>query len=74
MSTEQNIATMPAPATSELPARRLLHSRGSRSLVLSGSIVMLVGTVLVSAVNFGYNVTMARMPGSRRKSRPSARK
>src|SRR5438067_10618665 len=35
----------------------------SHARVLSGSIVMLLSAVLVSAVNFGYTVTMARMLG-----------
>jgi O-antigen/teichoic acid export membrane protein len=63
MSSKPNIATLPATADSKLRVRRLLHAFGGRSLVLSGSIVMLMGTVLVSAVNFAYNVAMARMLG-----------
>src|SRR2546423_6731384 len=35
----------------------------SHARVLSGSIVMLLSAVLVSAVNFGYTVTMARLLG-----------
>src|SRR5688572_13920705 len=63
MSTEQNIATLPATADPKLRVRRLLQAVRGRSLVLSGSLIMLMGTVLVSAVNFGYNVAMARMLG-----------
>lgn len=33
------------------------------SLVLGGSLIMLIGTGVVSAVNFGYQVTMARTLG-----------
>src|SRR5262245_51992463 len=63
MNTEQNIATLPSPADSKLRTRRLLRAFGPRSLVLSGSLIMLLGTVMVSAVNFGYNVAMARLLG-----------
>ncbi len=34
-----------------------------KSTVLTGSVVMLLGSVVVSAVNFGYNVIMARYLG-----------
>lgn len=40
-----------------------LGAREAHSLVLGGSLIMLLGTVLVSAVNFAYNVAMARMLG-----------
>jgi len=33
------------------------------SLILSGSVIMLVGTAIVSAFNFGYNVAVARLLG-----------
>src|SRR5689334_23975918 len=36
---------------------------GATSHVLSGSIVMLVGSVLVASINFGFNVSMARLLG-----------
>ena len=41
------------------------HLRQSRphSVVLSGSIIMLLSTILVSGVNFGFNIAMARMLG-----------
>ncbi|HEU5233265.1 MAG TPA: oligosaccharide flippase family protein [Terriglobales bacterium] len=39
------------------------RERGAASRVLSGSIVMLVGSVLVAAINFGFNVSMARLLG-----------
>lgn len=32
-------------------------------MVIGGSLIMLVGSGLVSALNFGYNITMARMLG-----------
>ena len=37
--------------------------RGASSRVLSGSIVMLLGSVLVASINFGFNVSMARLLG-----------
>jgi O-antigen/teichoic acid export membrane protein len=40
-----------------------LSRQKSHARVLSGSIVMLLSAVLVSAINFGYTVTMARMLG-----------
>jgi O-antigen/teichoic acid export membrane protein len=39
------------------------RERGAASRVLSGSIVMLVGSVLVASINFGFNVSMARLLG-----------
>jgi O-antigen/teichoic acid export membrane protein len=40
-----------------------LRERGAKSRVLSGSIVMLLGSMLVAAINFGFNVSMARLLG-----------
>jgi len=40
-----------------------LRSEPTHARVLGGSIIMLVGSGLVSAVNFGYNVAVARMLG-----------
>ena len=37
--------------------------RGAASRVVSGSIVMLLGSVFVAAINFGFNVSMARLLG-----------
>lgn len=37
--------------------------RGAASRVLSGSIVMLLGSVCVASINFGFNVSMARLLG-----------
>ena len=45
-------------------ADRLLDSRQSRGLVLSGSVIMLVGSGFVSLANFGYNISVAS--GTRR--------
>ena len=40
-----------------------LRTKKSRSLVLGGSIIMLLSTIVVSGVNFGFNAIMARMLG-----------
>jgi len=37
--------------------------RGASSRVVSGSIVMLLGSVFVAGINFGFNVSMARLLG-----------
>ena len=44
-------------------ADRLLHSQQSRGLVLSGSVIMLVGSGFVSLANFGYNIGVAHLLG-----------
>jgi O-antigen/teichoic acid export membrane protein len=44
-------------------AERLLDSRQSRGLVLSGSVIMLVGSGFVSLANFGYNISVAHLLG-----------
>src|SRR5512142_915255 len=36
---------------------------GDQSRVLGGSLIMLIGSALVSSVNFGYNVVVARLLG-----------
>src|SRR5579884_2465969 len=46
--------------------RELETSPGHRSrlsLLLGGSLIMLIGSGLVSLINFGFNVAMARMLG-----------
>src|SRR5436305_4434478 len=61
MNSEQNLAMLSAPAIQLQAAER--PARKSSSLVLGGSFIMLVGTAVVSVVNFGYQVTMARTLG-----------
>lgn len=39
------------------------RAQSSQSRILSGSVVMLIGSALVSGVNFGYNVAVARLLG-----------
>src|SRR5437588_9337034 len=43
-----------------------LRTKKSRSLVLGGSIIMLLSTIVVSGVNFVFNAIMARMLGPAR--------
>jgi O-antigen/teichoic acid export membrane protein len=59
MSSEQNVATLVAP---RFGIGRLLRA-DRRSALLNGSLIMLLGTALVSISNFAYNVAMARMLG-----------
>jgi O-antigen/teichoic acid export membrane protein len=62
MSRLQSLAATPIRSTwGALNGSTTSHK--GRAAVLSGSIIMLLGTVLVSALNFGYNVAMARMMG-----------
>ncbi len=55
------------PAISPLPwlvgTVGTLRQERSSSRLLSGSLIMLVGSTIVSAVNFGYNVAVARLLG-----------
>lgn len=68
MSSDPNVVRLAPPLSSTDGAwvrlQRFLTPGASREqVVLSGSFIMLVGTVLVSAFNFGYNVSMARLLG-----------
>lgn len=40
-----------------------LQRNGTHSVILSGSIIMLMGSILVSVVNFAYNMITARLLG-----------
>src|SRR5947209_1183456 len=59
MSSEQNLAILASPP---MKARVIERPKAS-SHVLGGSLIMLIGTGVVSAFNFGYQVTMARALG-----------
>ena len=62
MSSRGEVATAVAQRSLwEAVFRRHLHS--SHTHVLNGSIIMLIGSVCVSAMNFAYNVAVARMLG-----------
>src|SRR5215475_10782881 len=41
----------------------LSFSRSAHAKILSGSIIMLIGSVFVSLANFGYNIGVARLLG-----------
>jgi O-antigen/teichoic acid export membrane protein len=52
------------PERSELPRLRVDSGRRkSIALLLSGSLALLFGSALVTVLNFGFNVSMARMLG-----------
>jgi O-antigen/teichoic acid export membrane protein len=56
--------TLPFPARSDLPELRMDSGRRrSIAILLSGSLALLCGSALVTALNFGFNVSMARMLG-----------
>jgi O-antigen/teichoic acid export membrane protein len=57
------IATAPPSRVGIRDAVATLRSEPTHARVLGGSIIMLVGSGLVSAVNFGYNVAVARLLG-----------
>ena len=44
---------------------RLSLSRSAHAKILSGSLIMLFGSIFVSLANFGYNIGVARMLGPR---------
>ncbi len=62
MAHPENMATYPEQHLMG-PVAAQLRTRKSRSLVVGGSIIMLLSTILVSCLNFGYNTAMARMLG-----------
>jgi len=53
----------PAPRLGWRDAVATLRSEPAHARVLGGSIIMLLGSVMVSLFNFGYNVAVARMLG-----------
>jgi O-antigen/teichoic acid export membrane protein len=62
MKTDSTLVTAP-PRLGWRDAVATLRSEPTHARVLGGSIIMLVGSGLVSAINFGYNVAVARMLG-----------
>ena len=62
MKPVSTVATAP-PRLGLRDAVATLRSESTHGRVLGGSIIMLVGSGLVSVVNFGYNVAVARMLG-----------
>ncbi|MCU1311844.1 MAG: hypothetical protein JWO20_2969, partial [Candidatus Angelobacter sp.] len=59
MNTEQQLAAV-APHS---PITREVAAPLPASRVLNGSVIMLIGSVLVSVINFSYNVVVARKLG-----------
>jgi len=62
----QSVVTYVGEANSLRAVAEQLVNKQSRARVLNGSIILLVSTSLVAAVNFGFNVAMARMLGPAR--------
>ena len=63
-SKPSSVATFPEPRPGWRIAVQALGSHSaSHSRIISGSLVMLVGYGVVSVVNFGYNVVVARLLG-----------
>src|SRR5215471_19727536 len=65
MTQSDSVVVLPgeeAPLHTAPPPRQ----RSLQAVVLGGSIVMLMNTTIVSAINFVYNVVMARMLGPSR--------
>lgn len=63
---QQDIASLSVKPTLLMTVAAQLRRKDPRSLVVNGSIVMLLSTTLVSLLNFAYNVVMARMLGPSR--------
>jgi O-antigen/teichoic acid export membrane protein len=59
----ETIATAPPPRIGIRDAVATLRSEPTHARVLGGSIIMLIGSGMVSLVNFGYNVAVARLLG-----------
>jgi O-antigen/teichoic acid export membrane protein len=62
MKPASTIASVP-PRLGWRDAVAILRTEPAHARVLGGSIIMLIGSGLVSVVNFGYNVAVARMLG-----------
>lgn len=65
MSLGEHMAAVCVPSASSW-RERLFHLRlghSAQAKILSGSLVMLVGSVFVSLANFGYNIGVARLLG-----------
>src|SRR5512146_2606209 len=60
MADSEILATLPARLGWRDGLARL-RSHSSQTRIVGGSVIMLVGSTLVSVMNFGYNVALARM-------------
>jgi O-antigen/teichoic acid export membrane protein len=65
MTQSDSVVVLPGEETDLHPADAP-RQRSLQAVVLSGSIVMLMNTTIVSTINFVYNVVMARMLGPSR--------
>ncbi len=63
MVTDPQIVPLPARLTPRDLMRWPQALRQRSTMVLGGSLIMLVGSGMVSVANFGYNVSMARLLG-----------
>lgn len=66
MTPRDSVVALPDPPDRLLTVADRLRRKGSQSMVLGGSIIMLLSTSLVSVMNFLYNAVMARMLGPSR--------
>src|SRR5215471_9046511 len=66
MAQSDSVVTLPAEREAVQAVIGLPQRKSLQALVLGGSIVMLMNTTVVSAINFAYNVVMARMLGPSR--------
>ncbi len=62
MEKESTIEALPA-RVGWRDAVQTLRAQRTSQVLLGGSLIMLIGSTVVSAVNFGYNVTVARLLG-----------
>jgi hypothetical protein len=63
MTPQDTIATLPEKPNLLLAVRAHLRGKDAKASLLTGSIIMLLSSSFVSALNFAYNVVMARMLG-----------
>lgn len=63
MTPQDTVVTLPEKPNLLLTVAAHLRRKDAKAAVLSGSIIMLLSSSLVSGLNFVYNVVMARMLG-----------
>lgn len=63
MSKPETMATYPPPRLGWRDAVASLRTQRSNSRLVGGSVIMLVGSTLVSIINFAYNVAVAHLLG-----------
>ena len=66
MAQSDSVVVLPGERETAVAATAPPRRQSLQSVVLSGSIVMLMNTTVVSIINFVYNVLMARMLGPSR--------